>query len=656
MPYRSLPSLRALSRSLLLCSLLATGLAAQAQTARVIVKLQGDSSGAATRQSVQAESAERSTQRVKALGQKRHVALKVHSTLGERTQVVTAEGLTSEALAQQLAGDADVAYAVPDRRVRRAAAPNDPRYDSVSLNAGGPTVGQWYLKSSNTYPSAVNAETAWDITSGSPEVVIAVLDTGVRFDHPDLGRVADGGKLLPGYDFVSETDISNDGNGRDSDASDPGDWVSDREAGDEPFEDCDAADSSWHGTQVSGILGALTNNNVGMAGLASNVRLLPLRVLGKCYGYQSDIIAAMRWASGLSVGGVPSNSHPARVINLSLGSVGVACDSSYQDAIDAVRARGSVVVVSAGNSDGHALGAPANCQGAIAVAGLRQAGTKVGFSDLGADVAISAPAGNCGDGSSCGFPLLTTTDSGTTSPSGSAYTDGFNATAGTSFSAPLVAATAALMLSGDESLTPAQVLTNLRATARTFPTTGALDTTAAACQAPNPIGSTQVNQGECYCTTTTCGAGMLDARAAVQAVFKVQAEVEATPANPDPGQAVTLDASGTLVGAGRTVASYAWSLVDDGGIVGAIAGSTTGPTVNLTPTADGSFTVRVVVTDSTGATSTRTQEVSVGDGGSSGGGGDDDDDDGGGGGALGLGWLMALAAAVAATRRLQRRA
>ena len=171
--------------------------------------------------------------------------------------------------------------------------------------------------------------------------MIADIDTGVRFDHPDLLRAGLGGRLLPGYDFVAEDQsptngaalntflIANDGDGWDPDPSDPGDWINSSDQANTtlfPATDCAIADSSWHGTRVVGILGALTNNGVGLAGMTWNPYLLPVRALGKCGGYDSDIIAGMHWAAGLSVTGVPDNPYPARIINLSLGGPG-SCPS-----------------------------------------------------------------------------------------------------------------------------------------------------------------------------------------------------------------------------------------------------------------------------------------------------------------------------------------
>ncbi len=484
--------------------------------ARVIVKfkagsqLLGQAALAARRESAA---------RASALGQRLRLALAAGAAVSERAQVLVATGLTSAELARRLAAEADVEYAVPDERRRIVAAPNDPLYaDGVPGN--GPAAGQWYLRPPTTsIASSINVEPAWDVTLGIPGVVVAVVDTGVRFDHPDLLRVTDGGNLLPGYDMVSDPVVANDGDGRDADPSDPGDWVTQAELSQVggPFYQCTDSpeDSSWHGTQVSGLIAALTNNGIGMASVGRNVRVLPVRALGKCFGYDSDIIAGMRWAAGLAVPGAPANPYPARVINLSLGGDGV-CTAAYQEAVNEILSAGTAIVAAAGNGAGHAVTVPADCPGVIAVAGLRHAGTKVGFSNLGPEIAISAPGGNCVNtaaGSPCLYPILTTSDSGTTVPAGPIYTDSFNASLGTSFSAPLVAGTLALMMSAQPGLTPQQARQMLQATARPFPTGVAVAT----CTAPQYDASgNPIDQLECGCTTTTCGAGIVDAGAAVR--------------------------------------------------------------------------------------------------------------------------------------------
>jgi len=604
--------------------------AAPQQESGLIVKLRSDGNG---------DAPDRAQARLERLASRQGVQMMrgLSRVIGERVHVVQARG-DAAAMAKRLAADPDVVYAVPDRRVRVTAVPNDPLFPAGN-GANGPAAGQWYLKTPDaTLVSAIDAQAAWDITQGSESVVVAVLDTGVRRNHPDLA-----GKLLPGYDFITKVAIANDGNGRDSDPSDPGDWVSQADITNGTVDaDCELSDSSWHGTQVSGIIGALTNNGAGIASVGWNVRVLPVRVIGKCSGFQSDIVAAMRWAAGIAVAGVPANPNPAKVLNLSLGSDG-ACDAAYADAVAAVRAVGVVVVASAGNGSGHAVGSPANCAGVIGVGGLRHAGTKVGYSDLGPEVSISAPAGNCvNDSGECLYPIMTTTDVGTTAPAGATYTDGFNnPTLGTSFSSPLVAATAALMLSVRPTLTPDELRSLLMTSARAFPTPAA-GSTVPQCRAPDTTA-----QDECNCTTATCGAGMLDAGAAVlHAAGGVLARIAVTPASPRAGTIITLDAGGTMVTDGRTIATVQWSLVDGGGIVTGFSGAVDTITTTLSPTAAGSITVSVTVTDSVGNSATTQQTITVAAASTSSGGG--------GGGALGLGWLAALALATLAAAAASR--
>ena len=466
--------------------------------------------------------------------------------------------MSSAALVARLQADPDVEYAEVDERMRITAAPNDPRYAGGQPPNITPTVGQWYLRAppdDATIVSAINAEAAWDTTKGSPAIVVAVLDTGVRPDHPDLA-----GKLVPGYDFVSADGdgsfaSSNDGTGRDGDASDPGDWVTSDESSQSggPLEGCDPGDSSWHGTQTSALIGAATDNGVGMASVGRNVRVMPVRVLGKCGGFMSDVVAGMYWAAGISIP-TSTNSFPwhgARQLVSGQGDQhepGVGHDDlrarAIEHAVNAVVTAGASVVISAGNDAGLAVGQPANCDGAIAVGGLRQTGTKVGFSDVGPQISISAPAGNCvnlGASQPCLFPILTATNSGATTPANNTYSDSFNFSVGTSFSAPLVSGAAALMLSVNPTLTPSQIRAMLLATTRTFPTTGGTPG-----MNVTDLPNCRVRATECYCTTTTCGTGMLDVRAAVLAVpapSTTQVLIFATPSGPAPGDTVTLDGS-----------------------------------------------------------------------------------------------------------------
>jgi serine protease len=465
------------------------------------------------------------------------VTLRQGRQITPRSEVVMAEGLSAEQLMARLARDPQVQAVEIDHRLKRVqAVPNDPRFDRVGLAQGGPVSGQWYLKApAGEVRSSINAVGAWSLSTGSTNVVVAVLDTGVRFDHPDLLRTVQGGPLLDGRDFIAPDNAGRftdgsvnggtvfataaDGDGRDADAADPGDYLTQQDiAGNSVFASCDVEPtSSWHGTQVAGIIAAATNNGVGVASVARNVRVLPVRVLGKCGGYTSDIAAAMRWAAGLSVPGEPINPTPARVLNLSLGGGTGTCDGSPTlfNAVRDVSAAGAVIVVAAGNSAGQAVSRPANCPGAIAVAGLRHVGTKVGFSDLGPEVAISAPGGNCvnvDDQGPCLYPIVSTTNSGLREPAvgGTAYTDGIDASVGTSFSAPMVSGVVALMVSLRPDLTPSQVRAALASSARAFP--ASTDPTVSTCRAPS-----SAEQLECTCTTSTCGAGMLDAEGAVRA-------------------------------------------------------------------------------------------------------------------------------------------
>ena len=397
-----------------------------------------------------------------------------------------------------------------------------PRTRCRTWRSGGTGQGQWYLKApAAPVVSSINAEGAWDLTVGSPSMAVAVLDTGVRTDHPDLQA-----NLLPGYDMIGAGNsssssvvlaVANDGDLADPDASDPGDWVSQAEVDSRRLgADCTAdaiSPSSWHGTHVAGLIAAQGNNGIGIAGTSWTTKIVPIRVLGKCGGYDSDILAGMNWAVGTAVPGLPANPNPARVLNMSLGGVG-ACDNDlYVQAIANANARGAVVVVAAGNSAGEPVDNPGNCPGALAVTGLRHIGTKVGFSSMGPEVAIGAPGGNCVNlQGACLYPMLSTTNSGSEGPALNTYSN-TSAAVGTSFATPLVAGTVALMLARNPALTPTEVRELLTRTARPYPSTGS-DATTLQCPAPR----SGVEVLECYCTTSTCGAGMLDARAAVAAV------------------------------------------------------------------------------------------------------------------------------------------
>ncbi|WP_312964904.1 S8 family peptidase [Stenotrophomonas indicatrix] len=359
----------------------------------------------------------------------------------------------SELLMRKLAADPNVEYVEVDQIMRATLTPNDTRFSE-----------QWGFGTSN---ASINVRPAWDKATGTG-VVVAVIDTGIT-NHADLNA-----NILPGYDFISDAAMARDGGGRDSNPNDEGDWYGANECG----SGIPASNSSWHGTHVAGTVAAVTNNSTGVAGTAFNAKVVPVRVLGKCGGYTSDIADAIVWASGGTVSGVPANANPAEVINMSLGGGG-SCSTTYQNAINGAVGRGTTVVVAAGNSNTNVSSAvPANCPNVIAVAATTSAGARASFSNYGTGIDISAP----------GQSILSTLNSGTTTPGSASYAS-YN---GTSMAAPHVAGVVALMQSVAPSpLSPAQVESIIKSTARPLP-------------------------GAC---SGGCGAGIIDADAAVTAAI-----------------------------------------------------------------------------------------------------------------------------------------
>jgi serine protease len=399
-----------------------------------------------------------------------------------------------EAMARALMADPAVLHAEPDRRKFPLRLPTDPLYRN-----------QWNLFEP---AGGINAPAAWDVTIGSPSIVVAVVDSGLRPANADLA-----GRLAPGYDFVREDApglfaTANDGDGRDADPSDPGNWVSAEEAGQPPFTGCPEAEAStWHGTHIAGIIAASANNAYGVAGIAWAVRVLPARVLGKCGGYTSDIIDAVRWAAGLAVPGVTANANPAQVLNLSLGATG-ACSVEEQRAFDDVLGTASVkaIVSAAGNDAGDsARVAPGNCRGVIAVTATDRTGARAPYASVGANVALAAPGGAFAANSTNGANgILSLFNAGRTVPAA----DAFAFAVGTSEAAAHVSGVAALVLSVNPALTAAELRALLVRTARAFPSAS--------------------------CTPLVCGAGIVDAAAAVAAAAPAPATPAPAPAAPAP--------------------------------------------------------------------------------------------------------------------------
>jgi serine protease len=476
----------------------------------------------------------------------------------------------------------DVAWVEPDVRVPRLAVPDDAQYGA-----------QWHLVAPGVGNLAgLNMPTAWDDTMGSGGTVVAVVDSGIRFGHPDLPTLASG-RMLPGYDMVEEVEFAGDGNGRDNDPSDPGDWVT--RFGNDPAvqqfvdaglcgdfrHDPNLSASSWHGTFIAGQIAALTDNGLGVAGLNWNARILPVRVSGKCGALVSDLLDGLRWAAGLPVSGLPANPNPARVINLSFGG-DQPCSPAYQSTIDAVTNAGALVVVAAGNSD-TTLTRPADCRRVMTVASVRKDGAKAAYSSFGSRVALAAPGGSVAPLGSpdpdTAWLLLSTDNSGTTVPMADVY--GYKQ--GTSFAAPQAAGVASLMLAINPALSPRQLIERMKAGARSWSTAANL--------APVACGTPGV--GVCNCTTTTCGAGLLDAHTSVQlatgpaVVIKPLAQVE-------PGTVITLDGSQSVAIPGASITSYQWVQVEGPPVA---ISSATGAVATATLVSEATYVFSLTVRD-----------------------------------------------------------
>ncbi len=480
---------------------------AQQYTDRIIVKFSSPTARAAARTA-------RSQEAIEALAISAGIPglrhLRVTHGGAQILQLPTAVPLAvANRLSRRMQDVEGVLYAQPDSRLFPLLVPNDPDY---------PT--QWALADAASQAGATQAMHAWDTTTGSPEVTVAIVDTGI-LAHEDLAgrfliRQVNGQTVPYGWDFIardldSSFGTANDGDGPDADPGDPGDWVSNVESGNSPFLGCLVTDSTWHGTHVSGILAARSNNHVGIAGLDWRSNILPVRVLGKCGGYLSDVFEGVRWAAGGEVGPLcidgsgktlpkctepPVNEHPARVINLSLGAQR-SCGPFEQEIIDEVRAAGAVVVAAAGNHSSTSEITPASCNGVIAVAATGRNGDLASYSAYGPHIDIAAPGGDVPRNTE---GIYSTLDGGRFAPQND---NAYGYYIGTSMAAPHVSGTLALMLAANRAgrkasgttgwLSPQTLEAKLKGAARAFPVTGG-------------------------CDVGRCGAGLLDAGRAVRAV------------------------------------------------------------------------------------------------------------------------------------------
>ncbi len=482
------------------------------------------------------------------------VALAHQRRLAVGADVIRVEGkamTASEAsrFMQSIASNPDVEYVQPDAIMRALVTPNDTRYGEQWHYVGG--------------ASGMNLPAAWDIATGTG-VVVAVIDTGIT-SHADLSA-----NIVAGYDFISDSTAARDGNGRDANPNDEGDWFTGAECG-VSFNQ----NSSWHGSHVAGTIAAVTNNASGVAGVAYNAKVQPVRVLGKCGGTLSDIADAIVWASGGTVSGIPANPTPAKVINMSLGGSG-SCDATYQNAINSAVGRGTVVAVAAGNSNANASGfRPASCNNVINVAALDREGNRASYSNFGTIIDIAAPGGETATAAN---GVLSTLNTGTTTPGSATYAF----YQGTSMASPHIAGLAALMLSKTASLTPAQVESTMKANIRAL-------------------------TGSC---SGGCGAGVADAAKTLQAL-------NGTPGNVAPTANFSFTTSNLVAtftdsstDSDGTIASRSWNFGD----------STTSTATNPSKTysAAGTYTVTLTVTDNGGLTNTTTRSVTVTSGGGGG--------------------------------------
>lgn len=537
-----------------------------------------------------------SAERLQALSARAGVALTYRRAMsgGAHVLALPKAGLSPAeafAAAKRIESDGTVLYAQPDYWRYPSATPNDPLY----AGAGNVPKGQWHYRSSSTVlggltvAGGANFENAWNLATGAG-VVVAVIDTGY-LPHVDLAA-----NYVGGYDMISDVTIASDGDGRDADPTDVGDFVGDNEC----YEGAPARDSSWHGTHVAGTIAAVTNNGAGVAGGAFGAKFTAVRALGKCGGLTSDIADAMRWAAGLSVSGATANAHPAKVLNLSLGGEG-ECDAASQAAINDVRAAGAAIVIATGNdANPTAISSPANCAGVIAVTANTFEGDSATYANAGTGTTLSAPGGGqCTMEESTVFTcydvsLLSGTDrlvwSTLNAGTSIATTDNYVGYNGTSMATPHVAAAAALLFSLQPALSPDEVSSLLASSSRPFPNGSYCDIVSSSAQ-------------------RTCGAGMLDASSALARLSsRIPTVVASASASVvSAGTTVTLTGLATPNGGGSSQYAYSWTQLS--GPTATLATPTAKTTTFTAPTPGGLMRFLLQVVDGNGYVSAATVDV-----------------------------------------------
>ena len=422
-------------------------------------------------------------------------------------------------MATQLEADPAIQYADPVLQRYPRIVPNDPFYPQ-----------QWALWDPI---GGINASAAWELQLSAPpaSTTVAVVDTGV-LPHADLAN-----RLLPGFDFISDAALARDGNGRDSDPRDEGDWTNNGDCG-----GFAGRPSSWHGTFVTGIIAANTNNGAGISGIDLTARVVPVRVLGECGGTDEDVFEGMLWASGVQIAGVAPNRNPAKVINMSLGGEG-SCPNAVQDAIDDALAQGSVVVVAAGNESSDARDfAPSGCSGVITVGASNRSGDITFYSNFGGRVDISAPGGDFTDGG-----VLSLSNDGQTVPGN----DAFASELGTSAAAPHVTGVVSMMLARNPTMTPGRVLSILQGTAREFPV-GSI------CRQGNACGAGLLDAG--LALASTIPGSLVPPAGATTVVEYYRSDLDHYYLSADPNEIAAIDSS--LVSTNRRTGLYFFAWVD----------------------------------------------------------------------------------------------
>ena len=511
-------------------------------------------------ESVTAQRAQFELQRVKVMGSG---AIVYH--LGKEVSLADAR-----AAAARIAEDPSIEYAEPDLRIKAQTTGLTPAPDPFRDY-------QWPLMPASSAPGGGDFASAWTKSTGTGAIV-GVIDSGI-VPHADLN-----GKVLHayGYDFVSadaanQFGVAGDGDARDNDATDPGDFCL-----------ASSSPSTWHGLMVASVIVASKDNGYGIAGAAHGASVLPIRALGRCGGYLSDAADALTWAVGDSVPRVPINNNPVTVVNLSVGTApGAACPIYFMSAVLASTRRNIPVVVAAGNEGANDVGAPANCAGVIVVGAHTRSADLASYSNRSAAVTLTAPGGgNCASqlNEVClNDPIAAVSNAGMTAAGLDQEAVYFM---GTSTATAHVTAAVALMRVAAPNLTLADIKALLIATAKPY--------------AANSF---------CASLRGVCGAGMLDAAAAVSAVNLSVLSI--MPSYSTPAVAGGQNVSLTVRENQGLASTYQWTQVS--GTPVTLQGASTA-TLSFNAPAQGSNLVfRVTVTTSLGATVSLDKTVIVND-------------------------------------------